>query len=267
MFIVAFGMMATPAFAQDAEESESQQHFLNEMLAYKFEQQQPATVLTLEKQPLLNWSNPARNGERGAVFLWTTDGQPAVIGTTFTYTYSGEVRRKNAFHVLTNAAIKGTHKDRPMWSPRSNSCVKTAMPGAPKPAAGSNQRTTQLRLLARKFAVTLTTKDERQEECRLVPQPLHRFETNDGEHSGAIFSFAVGTDPEALLILDIQNDDTGAAVWHYSFARFTFYPLDAKLNGDTVWSVDKSANVTSSILYNQALHGDPYITFRSEWLD
>ena len=266
-FFFAMTAVLQVAIAQDESPTDSQQVFVNEMLKFKFEQQQPATVLTLEQQPLLKWSNPARNGEQGAVFLWTAAGQPAVFGTTFTYTYGGEVPRKNAFHVLTNAAISGTHNARPMWNPRKDSFAKKVFPGAPVPGTNATQRTTQLRLLARKFEVTLTTKDERQELCRLVPQPLKRFETNGGEYSGAIFSFAVGTDPEALLILDIQKDDNGAVVWHYAFARFTFYPLSAQLNGDTVWSVDKSTSLTSNILYEHAYHSEPYITFRSEWLD
>jgi hypothetical protein len=220
----------------------------------------------MQKQPLLHWSNPARNGERGAVFLWTDQDQPVVVGTCFTYTYDGESRRKHAFHILRDDAIEATNRDRVMWTPARANVIRSPLPGVPLPAATPAQRTSQMRLLARKLAVTLTQKDGRQELCRLVPQPLYQFQSKNGD-SGAIFSFAVGTDPEALLFLEAREDDTGKRSWQYTFARFTFYPLAATFNEAPIWKVEKSASASDNILTRPDYQRLPYITFRAEWLD
>src|SRR5262245_28981017 len=45
----------------------------------------PKDKLVLRKEPLLRWDNPARTGEDGALFVWTFEGRPEVIGTIFTY--------------------------------------------------------------------------------------------------------------------------------------------------------------------------------------
>src|SRR5258708_1821344 len=37
----------------------------------------------LVPEPILNWSQPVRGGADGAVFVWTLEGRPVVIGTLF----------------------------------------------------------------------------------------------------------------------------------------------------------------------------------------
>src|SRR5436305_7408442 len=37
----------------------------------------------LAQEPILHWSQPVRGGADGAVFLWTNEGRPVVIGTLF----------------------------------------------------------------------------------------------------------------------------------------------------------------------------------------
>ncbi|MEX1027586.1 MAG: hypothetical protein WD049_06210 [Candidatus Paceibacterota bacterium] len=114
----------------------------------------------------------------------------------------------------------------------------------------------------------MTLKDGRKEQCRLVPQPLYRFDSDEADESaGAIFSFAVGTDPEAFLILDRRNDDSGEPRWHYAMVRFTFYPLEGFLDRQSVWKVEQSESLTTNIFSRPDYQREPYITFRAEWLD
>ena len=37
----------------------------------------PNRALVLQKEPVFEWLNPARNTQQGAVFLWLRDGRPA----------------------------------------------------------------------------------------------------------------------------------------------------------------------------------------------
>jgi hypothetical protein len=240
--------------------------FQQQAAAYEFQDVATGKPLTFQAQPLLHWANPARNGEDGAVFLWTNGKQPAVIGTCFTYKYREIVRRKHAFRALSDGAIEGRHRDRVIWTPQPDSLLRRPLIGVPPPAANASGRKAQLSILARRFDVKLTQKDGRLEQCRLVPKPLYRFDDSD-QASGAIFSFAIGTDPEALLILDKRLDESGKPTWHYAFARFSFYPLEGFLNNESVWKVEKSESLNTSILSRPDYQREPYITFRPDWLD
>jgi len=258
---------ATAVAQQETEASDAFERFRKEFEDYEIVNGDSKAIVNMQPQSLLNWSNPARNGENGSVFLWTDNDRPVAIGTCFTYTYDGEERRKHAFHVLCDDRLNVTHRDRPIWKPNAGGIVFKTLLGSPTPGANTAQRNRQLRSLARKFEVALTQKNGRKEQCRLVPQPLYRYESRDGANVGAVFSFAVGTDPEALLLLNVANDTDGKPAWHYGVARFTFYPLEAKLGEESVWNVDQSESLTSSILTRPDYHSQPYITFRAEWLD
>lgn len=224
--------------------------------------------LTFHPQPILHWGNPARGGEDGALFLWTDGDAPVVIGTCFTYEYAGVERRKHAFLLLSDDSVQGRHRDRLMWSPRPDGLAHQQLAGAPAVGATAAQRSTQLRAMARRFGVVLTLRDGRTERCRLVPQPLYRFESNDPHGDcGAIFSMAVGTDPETLLILRRERDDAGKPAWYYAFARFTFYPLEGLLDGQPVWNAQPLENMLGNILHRPDYQREHYITFRPDWLD
>src|SRR4051812_47281376 len=55
-----------------------------EFKSYKFNfEAAPNNMLTLERQPLLNWSNAERGTRFGATFLWTSDGRPAMIASAY----------------------------------------------------------------------------------------------------------------------------------------------------------------------------------------
>lgn len=264
------GCCPSSAAAQQADpndEAESTaKSFQQQAGAYAFKDVATGKRLTFQPQPVLHWANPARNGEDGAVFLWTNGKQPAVIGTCFTYKYREVVRRKHAFRALSDGGIEGRHRDRVIWTSQPDSLLHRPLVNAPPPAANVSGRKAQLGTLARRFDVKLTQKDGRLEQCRLVPQPLYRFD-DANTACGAIFSFAIGTDPEALLILDKRVDESGKPAWHYAFARFSFYPLEGFLNNESVWKVEKSESLSTSILSRPDYQREPYITFRPDWLD
>jgi hypothetical protein len=256
-------LIARESIADDAVEA-----FLKQAAEYEFKDASNGEMLTMHPQPLMHWGNPARNGEDGAIFVWKSGEQPYVIGTCFTYVYRDRVNRKHAFQVFGDVAIEGRHRDRVIWTPPENSLSYQPLQGGPAVAASRSGRSVQLRMMARRFQVKLTQKDGRLEQCRLVPKPLYRYEGNGPKQvSGAIFSFAIGTDPEALLILDQRDDKTGQPAWHYALARFTFYELEGLLDGESVWKKEKSESLQTSILTRRDYQREPYITFKPNWLD
>ncbi len=248
-----------------AQEADQSDRFLAQADRYRFEVAGSDDVFKRVEKPLLNWKNPARSDEDGAVFLWTHKGQPAVLGTCFTFVYKTEVRRKNAFRVLSALPIVGSCGGTKMWSPPPNTLRYMDFDDAPSPGTTERQRHTQLRGLARQFAVEVTDRDGDVEQCRLMPNPLYRYDSADS--AGALFAFAVGTDPEAVLIIDRQVDDAGVPVWRYAWSRFTFYKLMASLNRMPVWEVERSESLRGSILSRPDYQREPYITFPPQVLD
>lgn len=249
-----------------ADENQEGPDFLAEVKQFEFRLDDGRTA-RLQSQPVLNWTNPARNQESGSVFVWLDGVRPVVIGTSFTYFYDGTVRRKNAFQTLTEKGISGTHRGRSVWNTTAGKFSLKSLPNTREPAKTTTQRSRQLKRTASRFKVKVSLRDGRQEDCRLVPNPLFRFESKDGEQSGAIFSFAVGTDPEALLLITKEEKPSGGVEWKYALARFTFYRLEASLDGSLVWEADTARSMSANILEDPVYQTQDYVTFRAEWLE
>jgi hypothetical protein len=104
------------------------------------------------------------------------------------------------------------------------------------------------------------------EESRLVPQPLDRYEAEDGSgNSGALFAYSIGTDPEALLMLKSRRDANRKTSRHYGFVRFTCCTLEGFLDNEVVWTAERSESLNQkTMLQRKDYQRLPYITFRSE---
>ena len=193
--------------------------------------------LTVDPKPLLHWSNPARTAEDGAVFVWLSDGRPEVIGTMFTYKIE-TVRRKHEFHSLCTHPLAAEYKGKLAWKPRQAGVKFLPIPSAPAPAESSRQRQVQVKALSREFSATMKSIEGESSELRLLPQPLYRYEPKGGEVlDGSLFSFALGTDPEVLLLIEARREKD-VWVWKYAFARFNYADLSASYKGEQVWHVD-----------------------------
>jgi len=193
--------------------------------------------LVLDPKPVLHWTNPARTAEDGAVFVWLNRGRPEVIGSTFTYKIQ-DVRRKHELHSLSTSALTADFRGKLAWKPRQPGLKFAPVPGAPVPAENSRMRLVQMKALTRDFSASIKTDDGETAELRLLPQPLYRYEPSGGEVlDGALFSFASGTDPEVLLLIEARREKD-AWRWQYACARFNYAKLTASFKGEVVWSVE-----------------------------
>ncbi len=95
-----------------------------------------------------------------------------------------------------------------------------------------------MKTLARDFSVRMQDQQGEKFQLRLLPQPLIRYEPQDKNIlDGALFSFSLGTDPEAILLLESRVAD-GLAAWQYAFARFHYIDLVASFKDRQVWHVE-----------------------------
>ncbi len=226
-------------------------------------QDRAKSPLTLMPQPIMKWSNPARTNEDGAVFLWLKDGRPEVIGSLFTYKID-RVRTKHEFQSLATGPLKGIYRGAEAWNAPAAGVVFAPVPGAPEPAESSRQRLVQLKALAREFTAKLTDKDQQATELRLLPQPLHHYEPASGDvRDGAIFSFAIGTDPEALLLLEMRRAGD-VWRWEYAFARFHYDAITAWHQGKQVYHVERDGTQLTTNLGDPASRDKIYVTYHVE---
>jgi hypothetical protein len=77
------------------------------------------------------------------------------------------------------------------------------VPDAPAPAATAPARLRQLRALAEEFSATDDFKGAGWSQLRLLPKPWLRYgKAGSGVEDGALFAFAIGTDPEVVFMIE-----------------------------------------------------------------
>ncbi|HJT32493.1 MAG TPA: hypothetical protein VJ783_10655 [Pirellulales bacterium] len=197
----------------------------------------PNAVFQLREEPLLHWDNPARTGEDGAVFVWLLDGRPQVIGSVFTYRLPKVIRRKHEYHSLAAGPMTAIYRGARVWAPQAAGVTWQPVPDAPPVPPSARGRLSQMKTLARNFSATLERRTGEKDALRLLPQPLLRYQGDDKKTDGALFSFSIGTDPEAILLLEasLAGDSPG---WQFAFARYHFLDLRASYRDREVWHVE-----------------------------
>jgi hypothetical protein len=230
---------APPAKQPDEKEKAELAEFLDDAKHYTIRTEKPDAALKLHEASVLNFTNPERNQEHGSVFVWLDgDGRPAVMGQFFRYTQTRRIK-KHALHSLSAGALEAKFNDKLAWTPEDPGIVWKSFPEAPAPAATQKERLVQMRALIRPVKVSLfDQKDKTQAtETRLAPRPLFEYSAPKvGVTTGAIFSYIVATDPEAILLVE-AFDEKGKTGFRYAFARFHFMRLTATLGDTIVWEV------------------------------
>ena len=186
----------------------------------------------IQSEPVLRWPNAVRGTPDGATFIWVLDGRPEAIACIWRH---GTL--SNAFQSLSSTKLIAQYGGQTVWHPEQPGITFKEFPKAPLPADSAVKRLVQMKELARRFSCRLV---DGKEELRLMPRPLYRYKTDRPElFDGGLFTFAQGTDPEVILVLEAQrkNDESQ---WKYALTRRSMHPLEAKLDGESVWSVPLS---------------------------
>lgn len=212
--------------------------------------------LDLQKEPVLQWSNPDRGEVHGNVFLWTRDGRPLVVGSLFKW-FSPHTHMSHEFQSFAEGPLSAKFHGEPKWAVTEPGLRFADLPGAPAPAATDNQRTLQLRTLARDFSGSKREReDTRDVELRLLPQPIHRYAVPaKGIHAGGLFTLVHGTDPEIFVLIEARGKDAATARWQFAAARMNSVEMRLRHKDKQVWSVETLA------WKDVQDHKHPYTTF------
>ena len=183
--------------------------------------------------PIQRWSNPLVRIVDATVFLWTRDGRPAVVSQVADVTDEGVWQE---FQSLTTEPLLGTRDGQSYWAPIAAGIKWERAPTTEAPAATPELRRVQMRKIAEKFRVADLFEFKEPNQLRLLATPLYRYSApKAGVRDGALFSYALGTDPEVLLLIEAQQEGD-AETWKVAFARLTGFACRATLDDKEFWS-------------------------------
>lgn len=194
----------------------------------------------LVQEPILRWSNPVRQTQDGAVFLWHDTERPAVIMCAF-WRSGSDVQIMHEFQSLYPETLTGTLTGRTVWSPREAGVVFQPVHSSPPVAEDARLRLVQMRRIAATYQGYVVPEKQPRERLRMMPHPLHRYgnrrsRENSGLIDGAMFAMVQTTDPEILVLLEARENPAGQSGWYVAFARMSRWPLNVTRAGEAVWS-------------------------------
>jgi hypothetical protein len=198
---------------------------------------EPRRELVLHPASLLRWSNPQAGEIYGAVFVWTYEGRPEVIGSLHQW-YSPFTHGSHEFHSLATGPISGKRNGEPVWTSDEPGMQLSRIPDQQAVAESPVARLTQMRAIARRFTGQKTDREGVSSELRLLPQPVYRYPSNGSQVlDGALFVFVQGTDPEILLLVEARRAGDQWK-WQYGLARLNSVEFTAKYQDREVWRVE-----------------------------
>ena len=208
----------------------------------------------LQSKPLFRWQNPV-SGADGAVFVWSVEDRPIALA-------KAHVNDIKQHYVETLVAIspKPFHVDRKQprdWLPPGSDAKAVVIKDVDAPADAVGVRLTQMRAIARKYRFTSMWGEENRSEweLRLLSTPLYRYRSlENGVIDGAIFGYAQGTNPEAVVVIEAISTDTGKH-WEASPQRLSGYAIkawrDEQIVFDAPYLQKTSSNLSFFHLYEQ----------------
>jgi hypothetical protein len=199
----------------------------------------PDRPLELQKEPVFEWLNPARNTQQGALFLWLHDGRPAALACIFSSPHEKLPGRRinHELHALDAEKLIVKRDEYNQWKPQAG-LARKELPDAPPPAATPGARLLQMRRLAQEFTGHVIDRDAQRWELRLLSTPLFRYPpAKTGVVDGALFALmsSAGTDPEVLLVIEAREEG-GKLRWEDACGRFSDLELRVQRRGKEVYA-------------------------------
>ena len=193
------------------------------------------TNVKLREEPLLRFADPARVFHDSTLWGWGQTGRPIALVSLERY----ETRWSYELVSLSPAnRVEVVLWEGQRWSPSKPGLVWQPFPDAENPAGTQIRRLSQMKALARRFKVAEEMPENQRYELRLMPRPVLSYSDPDaGLTDGAIFLFALGTNPEAVLLIECRRQESGRSTWYYAFTKLTTAAVTARLGGRVVWSV------------------------------
>jgi hypothetical protein len=235
-FAVVGGLVAADPQTEGKSRADEFRDFAKRVIAtYTIRSTSSREPLTLQREPVLTWSNPIVGEIYGDVFVWTLKGRPEVVGSLHKW-YSPHHHSAIEFLSLSAQKLVAERAGREAWAPSRPGIEMKPIPEAPSPSSVPAQRLRQMRELAKDFSGRECLYEETERDTRLLAQPVYRY--SDGHEpviDGALFAFVQGTDPETFLLIEARRAQ-GNPVWHYGLARMNHVAMRVSYRGKQIWT-------------------------------
>jgi len=194
--------------------------------------------LTRSDKPLLRFDDPVTLASKGAVYVWSdAKRRPLAVASIY---FQGNGTRVDEFQSLTTGELLAEFNDAVVWQPSLPGLEWKALEEAGKVPDTKALRLGKMRALARQFTASVTDPMAGRQELRLLPQPMYRYEDAErGIVDSALFSYAKGTNPEVLLVLQAEKLE-GRVQWMYAFCRMTSRECEVQRSDQVIWKIAKS---------------------------
>lgn len=202
---------------------------------YSFElQSEPPHALDFHQHSILRWSNPVAGEIYGNVFVWTLNGRPTVLGSIYQW-YSPMTHGSHEFQSLATEPLEGKREGKTVWRSQQAGIQWRSVTSQPAISDSKSIRTRHLRVMAKRFQVQKTDREDISRELRLLAQPLFRYGSDDSDViDGALYAFVQGTDPEVFLLIEARKV-AGGHEWQYALARMNSVKFVAHYQGQEIW--------------------------------
>ena len=180
--------------------------------------------------PLLRYSNQASKVVMldATVWAWGRVGRPVALASV----------EPDGFEVvsLSERPVSFTGKRGLKWKATASDIKWKPVPNADKPGATALIRVRQMKEITARFSAAGYYGDGTDTELRLLVRHLHRYADPDNKLiDGAIFTFAGGTNPEVILLLECRESIKDQSAWFYGICRLRSGRLVTKLDDLVVW--------------------------------
>jgi hypothetical protein len=195
------------------------------------------SVLRLVDEPVLRYADNTRKSRDSTIWIWVNEGRPgAILGVEHYAEWPRDKQWLFEIASLSPNRISVERDKKELWAAREPGLRLQSLADAPQPASKPAARLAQMKQLLRRFTAHERAVVEGRIELRGMAKPLYRYESDAaGTKDGAVFSFANGTNPEVLLILEAQPDGEDASGWRFAFAQITGAEVFADLDGQQIW--------------------------------
>ena len=242
---------------EDLEDSNAQWRTFCDLTASNITIRQPGsrlnekveTFISRHEHAIFEHKNPFNRTEHGLVYLWKQpNGRPVAIFTCLVIQVGdnlwNEIIEYHSLHddrLVTsfgspNVAGSEEYRNTHRWKP-NRGLEWHKLPEAPKPAKSPRRLQLQGRSLVRRFRCDGYFGRQKY-SLRPQTKPVYTYEakTDDKQTGGLLTFFCRATDPEAILLLEVRETDTGQLEWHYALGNFTRGTIKFSLDKEEVWS-------------------------------
>ena len=191
--------------------------------------------ITMLSSPLFRYSDEQRAILDGSFWCWASEGRPVAFQKVENYRSDDAARQwLCCFASASPNQIDVAWKSGQSWMSQKPGITWMPLRSGTK-VSTPREFSVESKRLARKYSVTLYEDTHRtQEQLRFLSRPIYEYQTTD-KNRGAVFGIATGTNPDALLILEV-SESGDAAEWKSAWIQMTMGRLISRVGEEEVWT-------------------------------